>query len=579
MTATSTGEQPRRHRVARWVPIVRWLPRYERSWLGSDVIAGFTIWGLLIPEMIAYAGLAGLSPQAGLYTLLATLGLYAIFGTSKQLVVAGTSASAVLVFSAVSGMSKDTSSDPAALAACLIVTTGALLVVAGLLRLGFITQFLSRPVMAGFVFGLAIFVSVSQLPKLLGLEKGEGDTLRQLGHLIRTIGDANVTTLVVGLAALAVLAGLEKFAPRIPGGLVVLVLGIGFSAVLNLSSHGVAIIGDIPTGLPSVTVPDVRLADLWVLIPSALGMVLVIFSEALGAATTFADKHVYRLDSNQEMIALGMANIGSGFLGGLAGGGSLSQTAVNDGAGARTQMSPLVAAALSLVTVAALTPLFQDLPEAVLAALILHAVSHLMKVAEMRQFYRLVPSEFWLGAITLAGVVVIDVLAGLIIGVILSIVLFIARASRPRVSVLGIDPALPGAYVDIERHPKARTIDGVLLVKPDAPIFYANALAVRDAIDDLASSASDRVRVAVLDLDANDDIDITTAEQLVKLEDSLDRRSVTLCFVHVHAPTLRIAQKAGLIDSAKSHHLFPTVATAVAWARDDGSRPAHSAQE
>jgi high affinity sulfate transporter 1 len=450
------------------------------------------------------------------------------------------------------------------------VITGALLVVAGLLRLGFITQFLSRPVMAGFVFGLAIFVSVSQLPKLLGLEKGEGDTLRQLGHLIRHIGDANVTTLLVGLTALAVLFGLERFAPRIPGGLVVLVLGIGFSAVLDLSSHGVAIIGDIPTGLPSITAPEVRLADLWVLIPSALGMVLVIFSEALGAATTFADKHGYRVDSNQEMIALGIANIGSGFLGGLAGGGSLSQTAVNDGAGARTQMSPVVAAALSLVTVAALTPLFHDLPEAVLAALILHAVSHLMKVAEMRHFYRLIPREFWLGLITLAGVVVIDVLAGLIIGVILSIVLFIARASRPRVSVLGNDPAVPGVYIDIDRHPEARPIDGVLLVKPDAPIFYANAQAVRDAIDALVSNAKDRVEAAVLDLDANDDIDITTAEQLVKLHESLDRRSVTLCFVHVHAPTLRIAREAGLIDSAASDRVFPTVAAAVAWARDNG---------
>ena len=322
-----------RHSVARWVPIAHWLPRYRRSWLGADVIAGFTIWGLLIPEMIG-TRLAGLPPQAGLYTLLATLGLYAVFGTSRQLVVAGTSASAVLVFSAVSGMSGQTSSDPAGLAACLIVATGALLVVAGLLRLGFITQFLSRPVMAGFVFGLAIFVSVSQLPKLLGLEKGEGDTIRQLGHLIRDIGDASITTLVVGLLALALLAGLERFSRRIPGGLVVLVLGIGLSALLDLSSHGVAIIGDIPTGLPSVTVPSVTVSDLWVLVPSALGMVLVIFSEALGAATTFADKHGYRLDPNQEMVALGMANIGSGFLGGLAGGGSLSQTAVNDGAGA-----------------------------------------------------------------------------------------------------------------------------------------------------------------------------------------------------------------------------------------------------
>ena len=552
--------------IGRWVPMVGWLPQYQRSWLRPDLIAGFTIWGLLVPEMIAYAGLAGLSPQAGLYTLLATLGLYAIFGTSRHLVVAGTSASAVLVFSAVSGLATTSSAKPATLAAALIVSTGVFLVVAGLLRLGFITQFLSRPVMAGFVFGLAIFVCVSQIPKLLGLEKGEGNTLRQLGHIIRNLGNASVTTLIVGLAALAVLIVLEKFAPRIPGGLVVLALGIGLSALLDLSSHGVAIIGDIPTGLPSFTVPDIRMDDLWILLPSAIGMMLVIYSEALGAATTFAEKYGYRLDSNQEMIALGLANIGSGFLGGLAGGGSLSQSAVNDGAGARSELSPVFASFLSLVTVIALTPLFHDLPDAVLAALIIHAVSRLMRVREMRGFYRLVPSEFWLGMATLAGVVLFEVLAGLIIGVVLSLVLFIARASRPRVSVLGEDPAQPGTYQDMDRHPEARATEGVLVVKADAPIFYANAQAVRDSIDDMVGKATEPVRVVVLDLDTNDDIDVTTADQLVKLRHSLDGRHVTLCLAHVHAPTLLIAQRAGLFSSAGPNHLFPTVGAAVAWA-------------
>jgi sulfate permease, SulP family len=421
-------------------------------------------------------------------------------------------------------------------------------------------------VMAGFVFGLAIFVCVSQIPKLLGLEKGEGNTLRQLGHIIRNLGNASVTTLIVGLAALAVLIVLEKFAPRIPGGLVVLALGIGLSALLDLSSHGVAIIGDIPTGLPSFTVPDIRMDDLWILLPSAIGMMLVIYSEALGAATTFAEKYGYRLDSNQEMIALGLANIGSGFLGGLAGGGSLSQSAVNDGAGARSELSPVFASFLSLVTVIALTPLFHDLPDAVLAALIIHAVSRLMRVREMRGFYRLVPSEFWLGMATLAGVVLFEVLAGLIIGVVLSLVLFIARASRPRVSVLGEDPAQPGTYQDMDRHPEARATEGVLVVKADAPIFYANAQAVRDSIDDLVGKATEPVRVVVLDLDTNDDIDVTTADQLVKLRHSLDGRHVTLCLAHVHAPTLLIAQRAGLFSSAGSNHLFPTVGAAVAWA-------------
>ena len=566
-----TADTQSGHVVGHWVPMVRWLPRYQRTWLRPDLIAGFTIWGLLVPEMIAYAGLAGLSPQAGLYTLLATLGLYAIFGTSRHLVVAGTSASAVLVFSAVSGLATTSSAKPATLAAALIVVTGVFLIVAGLLRLGFITQFLSRPVMAGFVFGLAIFVCVSQLPKLLGLEKGEGNTIRQLGHIIRNLGNVSVTTMTVGLVALALLVVLEKRAPRVPGGLVVLALGIGLSALLDLSSHGVAIIGDIPTGLPSFTVPDVRLDDLWVLLPSALGMMLVIFSEALGAATTFADKHGYRLDANQEMIALGVANIGSGFLGGLAG-GSLSQSAVNESAGARTEMSPVFASLLSLVTVIALTPLFHDLPEAVLAALIIHAVSRLMRVGEMRGFYRLVPREFWLGLITLAGVIVFDVLAGLIIGVLLSLVLFIARASRPRVSVLGENPAVPGTYLDLDRHPEAHATEGVLVVKADAPIFYANAQAVRDSIDDLVGKANDPVRAVVLDLDTNDDIDITTADQLVKLRHSLDGRATTLCLAHVHAPTVDIAQRAGLIRSPASDHLFPTVPAAVAWASDAQNR-------
>jgi len=551
--------------IGRWVPILGWLPKYQRSWLGADIIAGFTIWGLLIPEMIAYADLAGLPPQAGLYTLLATLGLYALFGTSRQLVVAGTSASAVLVFSAVSDLAKTSTADYATLAAGLIVVTGVLFVIAGLLRLGFITQFLSRPVMAGFVFGLAIFVAVGQLPKLLGIEKGEGNTIRQLGHVIANLGNVSVTTLVVGVGALAVLFGVERFAPRIPGGLVVLVLGIATSAVFNLSEHGVAIIGDIPAGLPSVTVPQLRFEDMWVLLPSAVGMLLVIYSEALGAASTFADKHGYRLDSNQEMIALGVANIGSAFLGGLAGGGSLSQTAVNDGAGARTQVSTLFAAAISLVTVAALTPLFHDLPEAVLAALIIHAVLRLMRVREMLGFYRLIPREFWLGAITIAGVVVLDVLPGLVIGVVLSIVLLVGRASRPRVSVLGALPGEKAEYVDLARHPDAQPLDGFLVVRPDATLFYANAQAVCDVILDLVDAASSPLRAVVLDLDANDDIDITSAEHLVKLQQSLKRRDIQLRLSHVHAPTLQMAHDVGLIDHPRNRDTFPDIDTAVHW--------------
>jgi sulfate permease, SulP family len=557
--------------LRRFIPIVSWLPQYQKVWLSRDVIAGLTIWGLLIPEMIAYAGLAGLPPQAGLYTLLASLTLYAIFGTSKQLVVAGTSASAVLVYSAVTALAPQDAAHYGELAAAVVILAGLCLVVSGFLRLGFITQFLSRPVMEGFVFGLAIFVTVGQLPKIFGIDKGDGDTFRQLAHLIDSAGSTSGVTMLIGVAALIMLFGLERFAPRIPGGLVVLAAGIAVSSIFDLSNHGVATVGKIPTGLPTVTVPHVQLSELWVLIPSAIGMMLVIFSEALGAGQTFADKHQYRIDPNQEMIALGVANIGSGLLGGLASGGSLSQTAVNDGAGARSEMSPLVATVLSVITVIALTPLFKNLPEAVLGALIIHAVSHLMKVREMRTFYRLAPQEFWLGMLTLSSVLALDVLPALIIGVVTSIILLVYRASRPRVSVLGHNPALPGAFLDIGRHPEAMPIPGLLVVRPVAPLFYANAQAVVDAIEEHVATAVDRPTAVIIDIDASDEIDITSAEQLNKLAENLERERIPLALAHAHQPTLTLARRAGLLTKVGDDHVFPNVQAAVAWAQSQHS--------
>ena len=345
-------------------------------------------------------------------------------------------------------------------------------------------------------------------------------------------------------------------------------VGIALSAGLNLSHHGVDTVGKIPTGLPSVAFPHLTLSELWVLIPSSIGMMLVIFSEALGAGQNFADKHGYRLVPDQEMIALGLANIGSAFLGGLACGGSLSQTAVNDGAGARTEVSPLVAAVLSLVTVVALTPLFTDLPEAVLAALIIHAVYHLMKVAEMRQFYRLRRSEFWLAMATLVAVITLDVLPALIIGIVFSLALLIYHASRPQVSVLGSDPAAPGTFEDVGRHPDAIPVPGVLVIRPDAPLFYANAQAVRDAVEADVAAGDGAVKTVIFDLDANDQLDITSAEQLEKLAESLNSLGVEFAIAHMHQPAQDMARATGLLEKVGQNHIFPTIASAVQWAKN-----------
>jgi len=266
------------------------------------------------------------------------------------------------------------------------------------------------------------------------------------------------------------------------------------------------------------------------------------------------------------MIALGAANVGSGLLGGLATGGSLSQTAVNDGAGARSQMSTLVAAALAFVTVIALTPLFTDLPDAVLAALIIHAVSHLMKVGQMRRFHRLVPREFWLGMLTLATVVVLDVLPALIIGVVASVVLLVYRASRPGLSILGESATARGNYVDIHRHPDAVTIPGVLVIRPTAPLFYANAQTIQDGIAAEVAQGAVPIDTVVIDLDANDELDITSLEALQRLATNLDKQQIAMAIAHLHGPARDVFQRAGLLATIGAGHIFGNVADAVHWA-------------
>jgi high affinity sulfate transporter 1 len=545
------------------VPIVQWLPRYERRWLRFDMIAGATVWGLLVPESIAYAGLAGLPPQAGLYTLLVTLAAYAVFGTSRHLVAAATSAAAVLLASSVGGIAGSDAARFTSDAAALVLFCGGLFMVAGLLRLGFIAQFLSRPVMEGFVFGLAIFVTVSQLPKLFGIKKGTGDTIAQFVHLLAHLGETSGATLAVGAGALALLFAVGRLTPKVPGGLLALVLGILVSAVFTLSAHGVKVVGHVPSGLPTPSVPSVSSADLPQLLAAAGGLLLVIFSESLGAADNFATKYGYEIDPNQELIALGVANAGSGLLGGLAGGGSLSQSAVNEGAGARSELSPLVAAALILITVLVLTPVFKDLPEAVLAALIIYAVSHLWKVAEMRQYYRLWEVEFWLALATLVGVVTLDVLPGLVIGVAAMLLLVIYRASRPRIGVLGGVPGDPGAYGDVARHPDYQRLPDVLVLRVYSPLFYANATPVRDGIKRLVGGCDPPPRALILDLGANDSLDITVAEMLRTLVTAMGTAGIEVALAEVRLPVVETAERSGLLGQLGEARFFHTVENAV----------------
>jgi sulfate permease, SulP family len=549
--------------IHRFVPILRWLPRYERGWLRFDLIAGATVWGLLVPESIAYAGLAGLPPQAGLYTLLVTLAAYAIFGTSRHLVAAATSAAAVLLASSVGGLSPQDASQYASDAAALVLFGSGLFLLAGLLRLGFVAQFLSRPVMEGFVFGLAIFVTVSQLPKLFGIPKGSGDTIAQFVHLIGHLGDTSAPALAVGAGALTLLFVLDRVAPKAPGGLLALALGILVSSIFSLSAHGVDIVGHVPSGLPTPSVPSVRSADVGPLLAAAGGMVLVIFSESLGAADNFATKYGYEIDPNQELIALGVANAASGLAHGLAGGGSLSQSAVNEGAGARSEVSPLIAALLIVITVLLLTPLFKNLPEAVLAALIIHAVSHLWKVGDMHRYYELRQLEFWLATATFLGVITLDVLPGLVVGVTAMLLLVIYRASRPHIGSLGRVPGVDGAYGDVHRHPDYERIPGLLVLRLESPLFYANATPVRDRIKQLAGASTPPPSALIIDAGANDRLDITAVEMLSQLVGTMHSAGIDVAFADVRQPVIDMARRAGLLEALGEARTFQTIEAAV----------------
>jgi SulP family sulfate permease len=561
--------------VARYVPILSWLPRYDRSWLPFDAIAGLTLWGLVVPEGMAYAGIAGLPPQAGLYTLVASLLVYALLGTSRHLSVGGTSATAALLASSVAAAlvasAYATASDPQtyqAYAAGFVLVTGLVFLVAGIARMGFITQFLSKPVMDGFVVGLAIFVVVGQLNKLFGVERTEGNTVEKLVGIIRELPQANLATVAAGAVALLALALLPRLSRRIPAGLVVLFGAIILSAVLGLEDRGVAVVGALPAGLPVPAIPSVPVADLLGMVLPAIGVLLVAFSESLGVAHEFAEKHGYEVDADQELNAHAFVNLASGLFGGMLAAGGMSGSAVKEGAGARSQVANLVAWAATIVTLLFLTPLFTSLPEAVLAALIIHAVWHILAARKLLTLRKEAPLEVWFGVLALAGVLFIDVLQGMMIGLLASLAFVIYRSSRPHLSSLGRVPGAPGAYSDLTRHPEDVPVPGELIARLDAPMYYANALTARDRLMAMIREATPPPRAVVLDAEGQDTLDITSADVLKGLFAELGRSGIEVYVANVHAPVLERARQTGLLDVVGAGHVFPTVDLAVQAAQE-----------
>jgi high affinity sulfate transporter 1 len=548
----------------RYVPILTWLPGYRREDLRPDVVAGLTSWGVMVPVALAYAGLAGVPPELGLATAFAALAAYAVFGTSRHVKVTVSSTMAITSASIVADVA---SGDPVlfvAETAMLAIVVGVLLLAGGFARLGFISDFLSKAVITGFIFGVAITITVAQIPKILGIPSTRGSVPEQVEGILRGLDQTDPATLAVGLIALAVILGLKAISPRIPGALVVLVAGILAAKALDLDGQGVSLVGPIATGIGRPGIPAVPLDALPGLLLGAAGIVFLAVGETVGVGRSFADRHRYEIDPDQELVGLGAANLSSGLFGGFAVDASLSQTATAESAGTRTQLSSLVTSLLILATALVLAPIFTDLPNAVLGAIVIAAALGLMDWREMRRYWRWRRTDFVVAVTALAGVVAFGVLPGLLVAVALSVSFLLYRASRPYVAALGVLPGAERAFGDVARHPQARPVPGLAIVRVDAPLYFFNANVAHAQILRLVDAADGRPRAVIVDLAATGDLDVTTADMVASLVRDMGERTIILAFSQVRGPVRDRMRRVGLMDALGEDRIYASLEAAVA---------------
>jgi sulfate permease, SulP family len=545
--------------LARVLPILGWLPRYEPDWLCGDVIAGLTLWGILVPEGIAYAAMAGASLEAGLYTLLGSLIVYAILGTTRQAVSAPTSGSSIMMAAVLAPFLITDSRELAELLILLVLLVGIILLMCGLLRLGFVTAFISHSVMTGFIFGLAIHIAVNQAPKLFGLHRGHGETIYQLWDLIGRLGSTNWVTFIIGIVALVSLYGLEARERRAPGPLMIMVAGILVVSIFQLSDrYGVRVVGAMQTGLPAVSLPKVNLDDALDLLPGAFAIVLFVVSETLGVGHSLGRQYGYDIDPNQELIALGAANVTSACLGGLVSGCSMSSTAVNDRAGAKSQVSSLAAAGMVLITLVALMPLFHNLPEAVLGAIVIYAVTRMMRVSELKRFYQFHVDEFAQAMFALLGVITVGILPGLAIAIVLSLLRFIWGASHLSVSHLHPVPGKEHTYANMEYPAEENATRGLAILRLNGPLFFANALRFRNEVRSLLSR-SNQLKAILINLHANFGIDLSSTDMLLGLVAEARKTNTEILFAELQDPVRQMFRRCGLVDRVGEDRIFSTV--------------------
>jgi SulP family sulfate permease len=541
-----------------------WIRSYERRWLRGDLIAGVAVAALIIPKNLGYAGIAGIPLQNGLYAAAAGAILYAVFGTSRQISTGPSSGLAAVAASAVAAAGVTGVQDVASFVAMITLVSGMLFLLLAVLKMGWIAQFLSRAVVTGFLFGTAIDVVIGELPKLTGTETTGSNPIQELWSWIGTLGDAHLLTVAVSAAALVVVFGVRVVAPRIPGALVLVIGGLLASWLFDLGAHGVALVGEVPRGLPSLQFPPGQLLrdHASTIALAAVALVLIGFSQTAGDARTFAARHHYRIDINQESAAQGMANVGAGVFQGMPVSTSLSASSLNDHTGARTGLASLTSGVIVLLTLLVLAPVFSVLPKPVLAALIIEAVvMGMMDVPEMRRLARVARFDFWIAIAAIAGTLLLGVLAGVVIGIGLSLIWLISVATRPHMPLLGREP---GTHVfrDLDEHPGDEQYPGVVVLRLDGGLFFATSDALEDRVREVALTMP-KTTGMVLDCEGMDFIDSQGSAKIREILELTEHAGITMRLARLKPAVRELLSHDGVLERIGEENIHGNVDHAV----------------
>jgi SulP family sulfate permease len=563
MTATEKSKDP--SGLARYMPIVAWLPNYDRSWLRDDIIAGLSVWALMVPSAMGYATIAGLPVQHGLYAAAAGLIGFALFTSSRQVTQGPSSSTAAVVGAAVLTVAAAGSDDAVAMAAAIALVAGLLYVIMYLFKLGWISEFLSTSVLTGFTFGIGLSIVAGELFKITGTDAAGSNSWQQYWTWITSLPESNVPTLIVGASALILVFGLKLLAPKIPGALVTIVAGIAATLLFNLGDLGVELIGDVPRGLPSFAIPDVSLIldNLPSILSASAGLLMIGFSVTTAAVREYANKHGYRIDINQELLAQGTSNIFASLVQGFFENASLSKSPVNDESGAKSQLSNLAQALFIILTLIFLAPFFSDLPEAVLGAVIIEAmVMGVMDVAEMKRLFHVKRFDFYGALAALLGVLTFGILPGVVIGLLLSFIWLVAASALPSIPELGRKPG-SDAFRDLTQYPDSQTYPGLSVLRFDGGLFFVNADALNDRLRDVRLHADPPLTGVILSMEGVDYIDAVGADALKKITQAGQSVGIDIYLARVKKQVWDVLERDGVVGLIGSDKIHDDIATAV----------------